>query len=375
MINKVRVKALKSIKDLTVSCADLNLIVGTNSAGKSTFLQALLLDAQNHVNGEGRLNGELVSMGEYREVRNYSMPNSNIEIEIWQNGDPRPTKMEFWEDSEGKCKVNVSAGEQSVRDIILDGELYEEENHLFYNVDLKYLSCHRVGPRDIYAKNFNKEDVMGIDGEYAFSYLLNHMEDSLDEYLVKEGTVNTLYSQVNYWLDYIIGTRLAIGDIKKTNYLQVKYNNNPANVNSESLYSRPINVGSGVSYLITILIECLSSAKKDIILIENPEIHLHPKAQSRLCEFLYFISCANRQLFIETHSDHIFNGVRVGISTGSMDRDKIAIDFFVLDEMYNTQCNKIEIGDFGKIIGTNKKLNVNDLFDQFDLDLDKMLGL
>jgi len=58
-----------------------------------------------------------------------------------------------------------------------------------------------------------------------------------------------------------------------------------------------------------------------------------------------------------------------------MDRDKIAIDFFVLDEMYNTQCNKIEIGDFGKIIGTNKKLNVNDLFDQFELDLDKMLGL
>jgi len=46
MIEKIHIKALKSIRELTVKCSDINLLVGTNSSGKSTFLQALLLMAQ-----------------------------------------------------------------------------------------------------------------------------------------------------------------------------------------------------------------------------------------------------------------------------------------------------------------------------------------
>ena len=181
--------------------------------------------------------------------------------------------------------------------------------------------------------------------------------------------------QVNYWLEYIAGTTLAVADLKKTNYLQVKYNNNPKNRNQEALYCRPMNVGAGVSYLTSILITCLGSKKNDIIVIENPEIHLHPKAQSRLCEFLYFISSNQRQIFIETHSDHIFNGVRVGTSCGTMEQDKISVNFFALDENFETRCNPIKFGEFGKIIGMNSDMDINDLFDQFEIDVDKMLGI
>ena len=76
MISKVRVRALKSIRDLSVECSNFNLFVGTNSSGKSTFLQALLVAAQEE------LNGKYISLGEFREARNYSMLNSPIEIEI-----------------------------------------------------------------------------------------------------------------------------------------------------------------------------------------------------------------------------------------------------------------------------------------------------
>ena len=64
MIEKIHVMALKSIRDLTVKCSNLNLFVGTNSSGKSTFLQALLLMVQQE------LNGKYISIGEFREVRN-----------------------------------------------------------------------------------------------------------------------------------------------------------------------------------------------------------------------------------------------------------------------------------------------------------------
>lgn len=72
---------------------------------------------------------------------------------------------------------------------------------------------------------------------------------------------------------------------------------------------------------------CLGAESDSVIIIENPEIHLHPKAQSKLCEFLYFVSQSGRQLFIETHSDHIFNGLRVGVANGSMNQEDISVNF------------------------------------------------
>lgn len=99
MINKIRVLALKSIKDLNVECSNLNLLVGTNSSGKSTLLHALLLLAQRG------LNGKYISIGDFREVRNYYMSNSPIRIEILEKGKRKPAWIEFDEDKENETSV------------------------------------------------------------------------------------------------------------------------------------------------------------------------------------------------------------------------------------------------------------------------------
>jgi predicted ATPase len=371
MIDKIHIKALKSIKDLTVQCSDLNLLVGTNSSGKSTFLQALLLMAQNDAPAAG-LNGKLVAIGDFREVRNYYMANQSIKIEVWRDGKPKPAWIEFKEDKENESyETRISDGE--LQDLID----HERASCLKADRDFHYLSCHRIGASDIYAKNMFHEYDFGIDGEYSLAYLLKNEGKPLHGNIaVLDGNVtDSLLDQVNHWLDHIIGTRLYINDLKKTNYLQVKYNNNPANAGSEALHCRPVNVGSGISYLISILIACLGSEEKSTIIIENPEIHLHPKAQSRLCEFLYFVSQSGRQLFVETHSDHIFNGLRAGTATGCMDRSHITVNFFAVNDQYETQCNPVIFKEYGKIVGTNDEMDINDLFDQFEIDLDRMLGL
>lgn len=358
MIEKIHVSALKSIKNLTVKCSKLNLFAGTNSSGKSTFLQALLLLAQRE------LNGKYISIGEFREVRNYAMSNQPIRIEILDNKKTKSAWIEFNEDKENEAyNVRTSFDDTS--------QLLSEKN------GFHYLSCHRIGVNDIYAKNMINESDFGIDGEYALAYLLRHEGDDVaEELLIKDESItNSLLEQVNYWLNYIVGTILSITDLKKTNYLQVKYNNNPSNVASEALYCRPVNVGSGISYLISIIISCLGTEHDAIIIIENPEIHLHPKAQSKLCDFLYFVSKAGRQLFIETHSDHIFNGLRVGVTTGEVLQEDISVNFFAMNEQYVTQCNPILFKEYGKIVGTNDDMDINDLFDQFEIDLDRMLGL
>lgn len=374
MIDTIRVVALKSIKDLTVKCSKLNLFVGTNSSGKSTFLQALLLLTQKE------LNGKYISIGDFREVRNYYMPNDSIRIEIIKKNKTKPAWIEFIEDKEKEAyNIRTSMDETSVLEIMEMDECIEPEQTDFWvdEFGFHYLSCHRIGVNDIYAKNMLNESDFGIDGEYALAYLLKNESEAVpDELVVKDIDVtNSLLEQVNYWLNYIVGTTLSISDIKKTNYLQVKYNNNPANASSEALYCRPINVGSGISYLISIIISCLGAESDSIIIIENPEIHLHPKAQSKLCDFIYFVSKAGRQLFVETHSDHIFNGLRVGVATGKISQEDISVNFFAMNERCETQCNPILFKEYGKIVGTNDAMDINDLFDQFEIDLNRMLGL
>ena len=58
-----------------------------------------------------------------------------------------------------------------------------------------------------------------------------------------------------------------------------------------------------------------------------------------------------------------------------MKQEEISVNFFELDEKNETQCNSIIFGEYGKVIGTNKNMDINNLFDQFDIDLDRMLGI
>lgn len=73
------------------------------------------------------------------------------------------------------------------------------------------------GANDIYAKNMLNESDFGIDGEYALAYLLQNESKAVSEDLVVQDVdcTNSLLDQVNYWLNYIVGTTLSIKDLKK----------------------------------------------------------------------------------------------------------------------------------------------------------------
>lgn len=374
MINRITIHAFKSIKDLSISCTNLNLFVGTNSSGKSSVLQSLLLFQQN-IKAKNGLNGPLVAIGDFREVRNNSLARDSIKIKLDGkdiNGNSISEAVEFYEIESG-YDTNFFLGDIPYNFDQLDDST---KRRLFKYCVFYYLSCHRIGVMDLYQRNISTITRFGNNGEYALSYLAENQDMILANNLCQEieGYGNNLLSQVNYWLKYIVDTELSIASLPQTNYVQVKYNNNDA-IHNTSSFQRPINVGSGISYLISIIIECLASEENSIIVLENPEIHLHPKAQSRLCELLYLMAASGRQLFIETHSDHIFNAIRVGISTGRWESKLITVNFLALDEQHATACNPIEFGTFGKVYGTNPEMSLDDLFDQFDIDLDRMLGL
>ena len=379
MISSVSIQAFKSITRLDVQCAAFNLIVGRNSAGKSTFLQALLVAAQN-TSGEYGLNGPAVALGDFREVQNYNMRDTPIRISYCEQG-----KKEWWVEIKESDHTDGTDCEVFCSDDDFDPireELYwppvddERTMPLNWELGFHYLSCHRIGAQDLYRRSFGAS-AFDETGEYVIGKLENRADSVIEKELLSgAGQVgDRLADQVNYWLNYILdGTTMRVQRIINTDYVQLRYNSNPHLANQESLFCRPSNVGAGTSYLITMLSLCLMSEKGDVILIENPEVHLHPKAQSRLCKFLYFISRNNRQLFVETHSDHLFNWIRAGIAEQTIEASTVAVNFFVWKDG-ETKCNPIEFGEFGRIRGKNPDLDLNDLFDQFDLDMDRMVGL
>lgn len=348
MIENLGIQGLKSIENINVECSNFNILLGTNSVGKSTVLQSLLLLSQN-IDEKIGINGPMVSLGEFREIKNFNISGDSIIIEA--------------KNEEEIISINLQEDEMiQIDDVRNIGPL---ESSIDYNNNkIHYLSCNRIGSLDIYQKNLQKSDNIGINGEYAVDYLSKYGSYPISDDMCLSKESYTLNAQVNYWLKYIIGANIKVENIIGTDVVKAEYSM------VDGKYSRPKNVGSGISYLISIIIMCLGSSTEDIIIIENPEIHLHPLAQSKLSEFLYFIASKKRQLFIETHSDHIFNGVRVGIATETMEPKKISVSFFELNEKNCTVCHKIVFGKHGKIMN-----HIKNLFDQFEIDLDRMIGL
>lgn len=69
-------------------------------------------------------------------------------------------------------------------------------------------------------------------------------------------------------------------------------------------------VGLGVSQFLPVLLRCLLTNPDEVVLLEQPELHLHPASQQKLADFLLACALSGRQLIVETHSEHLVNRLR-----------------------------------------------------------------
>jgi len=350
MISNLKIKNFKSFDDVEVDLNNFTLLTGMNSAGKSTIIQAILLAVQNITEyGRFPLNGRLVSLGQFSDVRNFVKNAKEFNIEVSSRGDY--VSFNFTEDDKVNCEINKSS------EVLVD-YLHQKNHHV------SYISSKRIGSQDLYDKNYDSYSNYGVFGEYAIDYLENQKSNPIEDYLIKEKSFGkTLEIQVNYWLNYILNCEISTEDISGTDQVRVKYKY------SKSRYVRPKHIGSGLSYIISLLISVLSSEKDDLVIIENPEIHLHPSAQSKVTEFLTFAAENGVKLIIETHSDHIFNGVRKSIFNNVISTENLSVYFLKLNKDFLTSPVKIEFSSTGDVENHQRGL-----FDQFDEDLDEMLG-
>lgn len=297
MINRLEIQGYKNISEEDFTFSPITIFTGLNSTGKSTVLQSILqVSKETSLQNGIYLNKTLSSS--FEVIRNKYTNASQISITCHTDL--------------GELIYTLSREKKNIVPAYPEKRLPEYEKGLFY------LSANRKGVENdaLYSE---EEVICGPDGSFIYSTYEKEKSKTLDTGLIKDALSTTLASQVNYWLKYILGLPIEFYTIKNsTEKVDIKFK-------SDSFDLMPSQLGSGVSYLVKILILCLRASKGDIILLENPEIHLHPGAQSRLADFFTMIANSGIQLVIETHCENLLNKFRYMVFKKELSTNDIII--------------------------------------------------
>ena len=119
----------------------------------------------------------------------------------------------------------------------------------------------------------------------------------------------------------------------------------------QSEWTRAPNAGFGISYALPIVVAALRTEVGGLLLVENPEAHLHPAGQSKIGEFLAQVAADGVQIFLETHSDHVLNGIRVAVAEGSaaLLPEQVAIHFFRAEDDGSPALRSMEVTQTGQL--------------------------
>ena len=133
---------------------------------------------------------------------------------------------------------------------------------------------------------------------------------------------------------------------------------------------RPVNVVYGITYVLPIIIAVLKAKKDDLIILENPEAHLHPKAQRLIGELLVKAASTGTQIILETHSDHILNGIRISAKKNYINAEKVKFFFFLREDIGS----KFNVNVYSPVLNQQGDIDVwpEGFFDEWDNALAEM---
>ena len=345
-IEKVKIENFKSLKNIDLMLANLTLLTGVNSSGKSSFIQTLLFLKQNK---------NIKKVEEINNIKDIAYQNIKegdlINITIFSN--------------ESNFKI-------SFRDVLVENDFARDDSkiNLFSN-RFQYLHTDRTSPKELYQMSSNeiKNNSIGQKGEFTAHYLDTNKYNKIEISKLKHPTAKTdrLIENVSLWLNEISNGIEISTKIHSSQYISLGYKYNYGNNQTDTF--TPLNVGFGVTYVLPIIVSVLKAKSGDLLIIENPESDLHPAAQSKIAELCAIASANGVQIIIETHSDHFLNGIRVATKKGILKPESSQVYYFrkERDEL-ETKIDVINIDETGGIDNYPKGF-----FDQFDNDLDRLI--
>jgi len=404
MITKITLKNFKCFKEQTeFPLSQITLLTGMNGKGKSTLLQSLLLMRQslenNNYTTEILLNGACLNLGNLLDIKNSDTSrdeslklNYDYKYDIGSKKVTGNLSYDLIENEDDNMVLQIKNIAHSIKDSnsseVSEKFLWtpkpsnEDTLNLLFGLipigslrdgwenvprreilsifkDIHYISADRLGLQDFHLKKSLSDFYnVGSKGENAINLLSKRSQDSVNLELCLGEDVQNLITQTEQWLEYIFeGAKLEIPQSDKIT-IEPLFNNR----------YKASNVGFGYSYILPIIVSGLIAKNNQILIVENPEAHLHPKAQSRLIKFLAKVSKTGVQVLIESHSDHILNALRIAVLDKIVTSEQANILYF--PQKIGQPIVQIVIQPDGKIEEWPEGF-----FDQMDIDFNRLFGI
>jgi predicted ATPase len=389
---------------IEVELAPVTVLLGTNSSGKSSLLQSLLLlkqtaaspDRSIHLNLGGDEANDYFNFGHFDDVLTKNTPVRQIEIGFdfrrpdstllfKQERVPSGSlSVSYSKISTGAAAVQMlqlTNGEQLFRAIRREGGSYsimvdsetqprgkgrnyapersialpaeaiailEKEGALAEDISLAirrelegiaYLGPLRRKPERDYVWNKSKPGDLGIEGNGVInalfaSALLRNKDQNGETPLIEE---------VSTWLKRMgVADKLEVKQLGHSTRYEIV-------VHKDGVEANLRDVGIGVSQVLPVLTLAFFAPAGSTILLEEPEIHLHPLAQAVLAEL--FVETSQKrhvQFIVETHSEHLFRRMQTLVA-----KQKLSINdcrmYFVEREGADAVLNSLELDEYGRV--------------------------
>lgn len=358
MIKSLRIRSFKRFSDESFVLRPLTVLTGLNGSGKTSVIHSLLLASEaSGVRSDNtiRLNGPFgMELGEAEQIRNWKsdgliefhLSSSLEDLAVWRFGIPSSNSLYL--KIEERPGVTLTA--------------FSNQPRAF-----SYLSAERLGPRNVSSASPLPSERLevGVRGEHC-AQILGALGNRPVEFLNRlhpsttTGSGSLLKYEVERWLAEI-ARPVELDAIQypgtAVTAMQFRF--------SGQDWVRAPNMGFGVTYALPVILAGLIAQPGGLFIVENPEAHLHPAGQSRMGVFLAWLANCGVQVIVETHSDHILNGVRRAIGEYRyLSRENALVHFFGSLEEDTPEIQMLEFTDVGGVSHWPKGF-----FDQYQIDV------
>lgn len=360
MIRTLDITGFKRFAECSLALASLTVLTGTNGAGKTSVIQALLLAREASKAGAQvvQLNGPFgLELGAAQDVLNLHAAVERSEITI-----------SIGVDAEDEARYVLDASEELLlylpikqRPVVSPFPLSGSDR------DFTYLCAERLGPRDVLRASALPagELGVGVQGEHCAQVLsLRELKEKVP--LARRHPQHMdevdafLKYQVEAWLSHVVRpVEIDTVWFPNTSMTALRFRSPGGE------WVRAPNMGFGVSYALPIVLAGLAATAGSILVVENPEAHLHPAGQSRMGSFLAQLAADGVQVLLETHSDHVLNGIRRAIGEQRMlDPAHAIVHFFDMETESQPTVTELRFTEVGGLSEWPPRF-----FDQFQLDV------
>jgi predicted ATPase len=315
MIDQLTICGFKRFDTAQLSIEPLTVLTGLNGAGKTSVIQALLLMREANRSQHVKLRGPFdLELGTAADVLNWQHA-TDIEFHVREDGVAFDWVLQSPSD-EARHLLVISKPDPLPM-------AFQAATGRF-----TYLSAERLGPRvRVDASSLPVDELeIGVRGEFAAEIIeVRGLRPGFDDrHHPNLDGQSLLKYQIEMWL----------GEIARPLQINAEHHKGAdayalSFQAPEGEWVRAPNMGFGVSYALPIVVAGLTAAKGGLMIVENPEAHLHPAGQSRMGVFLAWLASKGVQVMVETHSDHVLNGMRRAIGQHAFLRpEKAVVHFF-----------------------------------------------